>query len=252
MLPLHVLIDPTPRSGAWNMAVDEALLESAVEGRLACVRWYQWDAATLSLGYFQATDESLAQPDWVTLPVVRRLSGGGAILHQHELTYSCALPPTHPRTVDPFQLYLDVHGALIQVLRGRGYDVQLRGSRFGKEGAGEAFLCFSRGDEMDVVLGPHKVLGSAQRRRKGAVLQHGSLVLRRSPYAPQFPGLFDLGGEMDVTLLRQELVEAMKPVLGQEFITETLDSKILFRAQQLHDERYTTLDWSRKNPLQPQ
>jgi len=250
MVSCHVVIDTPAHSGAWNMALDEALLEAAVAGAGPFLRWYQWDQATLSLGYFQATDTWQAEPVWSKLPVVRRLSGGGAILHEHELTYSCALPADHPRTGDPYQIYLDVHQALIEVLQSHGYDVKLRQTRFGKDGPAEAFLCFSRGDEMDIVLGPHKVLGSAQRRRRGAVLQHGSLVYRRSEYAPQFPGLFDLGTEMNLESLQKELAEAMISILGPEESRAPFSPQILQRARELH-ERYLTLDWSRSNPLSP-
>jgi len=247
----HVVIDQPAHSGAWNMALDEALLEAAVEGQGTFLRWYQWSEATLSLGYFQAANESLSNPEWAGLPVVRRLSGGGAILHERELTYSCALPADHPRTNDPYQLYLDIHGVLIQVLRSHGFEVNLRKTRFGKEGPVEAFLCFSRGDEMDVVLGAHKVLGSAQRRRRGAVLQHGSLVLHRSGYAPQFPGLFDLHppGDLDVGTLLEEMAGVMAEILGPNQIREGFEPRLLQRARQLHDERYLSLDWSRGNPL---
>lgn len=247
----HVIMDSQAHSGAWNMALDEALLEAAIDGNDTFLRWYRWNEATLSLGYFQAPEEARANPAWSGLPVVRRLSGGGAILHEHELTYSCALPPSHPRTNDPYQLYLDVHSALIVILQARGFDVRLRGTRFGKEGPAEAFLCFSRGDEMDVVLGPHKVLGSAQRRRRGAVLQHGSLVLRRSALAPQFPGLFDLGGEANVEELLEDMARAVGKVLSADAMLSQLNPEILQRAQQLRDERYLTLAWSRGNPLTP-
>lgn len=231
------------------MAVDEALLEAAVEDAGTVLRWYQWEAATLSLGYFQkAVDLPKNDQQWSALPVVRRLSGGGAILHHHELTYSCALPASHPLTNDPYQVYLAMHNAIIEVLRPLGFDVRLRATRFGKDGPAEAFLCFSRGDEMDVVIGTDKVLGSAQRRRRGAVLQHGSLVLRRSQLAPQFPGLFDLASDVDHPNLQQALALASARVLGEVVVTETLDAPILQRAQTLHDEKYKKLDWSRPNP----
>jgi lipoate-protein ligase A len=249
----QVIVDQSARTGAWNMALDEALLEAAVAEAGTFLRWYQWDKATLSLGYFQAPDEVLANPEWGDLPVVRRLSGGGAILHEHELTYSCALPSTHPRTTDPYQLYLDVHGRLIQVLQSHGFDVKLRGTRFGKDGPAEAFLCFSRGDEMDVVLGAHKLLGSAQRRRRGAILQHGSLVLRRSVHAPQFPGLFDLAGKeaAGTSALLEEMALALGEVLGPDQSRGDFSPEIMQRAQQLHDERYLALAWARGNPLTP-
>ena len=250
MSTCNLIIDEPPHSGAWNMAVDEALLEAAVDGAGTVLRWYQWEAATLSLGYFQKSDDlPTTDKQWSALPVVRRLSGGGAILHHHELTYSCALPASHPLTNDPYQIYLAMHKAVIDVLRPMGFDVRLRAARFGKDGPAEAFLCFSRGDEMDVVFGTDKVLGSAQRRRRGAVLQHGSLVLTRSEFAPQFPGLFELAPEVDQRELQRALALATAGVLGEVVVTERFDAPIMRRAQALHDEKYTKLDWSRSNPL---
>jgi lipoate-protein ligase A len=233
------------------MAVDEALLEAAVEGAEPVLRWYQWETATLSLGYFQDATEYRASPSWSGLPAVRRLSGGGAILHHHELTYSCALPASHPLTNDPYQIYLTLHNAVIAVLQPLGFDVRLRATRFGKDGPAEAFLCFSRGDEMDVVLGSYKVLGSAQRRRRGAVLQHGSLVLRKSEFAPQFLGLFDLAAAVAEDQLSQSLAMSLAKALGDTVNTAPLTDSLLHRAQQLQDEKYGKLDWSRANPLMP-
>lgn len=233
------------------MAVDEALLEAAVNGAAPVLRWYQWDAATLSLGYFQKADECSTDPSWSALPVVRRLSGGGAILHHHELTYSCALPADHPLTHDPYQIYLAIHNAVISVLKPLGFDVRLRATRFGKDGPAEAFLCFSRGDEMDVVIGTDKVLGSAQRRRRGAVLQHGSLVLRKSEFAPQFPGLFDLAPANEERATLASLALATASVLGDTVSQAAFNPEIEQRARQLHDEKYVHLDWSRPNPLTP-
>jgi lipoate-protein ligase A len=249
MSACQLFIDTPPHSGAWNMAVDEALLEAAVNGAAPVMRWYQWDQATLSLGYFQQANEWSESPQWSALPAVRRLSGGGAILHHDELTYSCVLPATHPLTNDPYQVYLAIHNAVIKVLQPLGFDVRLRATRFGKDGPAEAFLCFSRGDEMDVVIGTDKVLGSAQRRRRGAVLQHGSLVLRKSEFAPQFPGLFDLAPPVDRNSLLETLAQATAEILGQPTLIPAFETAILERAQQLHDEKYTKLDWSRANPL---
>jgi lipoyl(octanoyl) transferase len=189
----RVIVEEQPASGAWNMAVDEALLETAVGGGPATVRWYSWQEATLSLGHFQDMEGARRDPRFRELPVVRRLSGGGAVVHHHELTYSCTLPAWHPLARDARQLYGLVHGRIIEILAGSGFAATLRGGEPAPDRATK-FLCFGRDDDFDVVLARQKVLGSAQRRRKGAVLQHGSLVLRRSAWAPEFPGLFDCGG----------------------------------------------------------
>jgi lipoate-protein ligase A len=173
------------------MAVDEILLEGAVAGQCS-VRWYRWDQATLSLGHFQSPQDALADSRLRNLPIVRRLSGGGAIVHHHELTYSCAVPARHPLAAEPRRLYTAVHERIIDVLAGFGFAAALRGTSIPAHG--KEYLCFSRMDDFDVVMSGHKVLGSAQRRRKGAILQHGSLMLERSAWAPVFPGVFECGG----------------------------------------------------------
>jgi lipoate-protein ligase A len=175
------------------MAVDEALLEAALERDECTVRWYRWSTATVSLGYFQAAEAALAIPELAGLPMVRRLTGGGAILHHHEWTYSCSVPAAHPLAEAPTRLYGLVHERVVRALAEQGIRAALRGQALAeREGT---FLCFGRGDPRDVVLNGHKILGSAQRRRRGAVLQHGSLLVRHSEHAPQFPGLVDLDPE---------------------------------------------------------
>ena len=87
---LRVIVDP-PADGAWNMAVDEALLLSDERTGLT-IRFYQWEEPTLSLGYFQSLAEREQHPPSVDCPMVRRASGGGAILHDRELTYSMVAP----------------------------------------------------------------------------------------------------------------------------------------------------------------
>lgn len=174
------------------MAVDEFLLESAIESGACSVRIYRWREATVSLGHFQSADAIQENPRLAGLPVVRRLTGGGAILHHHEITYSCAIPAGHPAVRNPTDLYGTAHRAIIRVLAESSVPAEMRGST----GAGDesAFLCFSRGDPRDIVLAGHKIVGSAQRRRRGAVLQHGSVLLKASEFASEYPGLVELAG----------------------------------------------------------
>jgi len=195
------------------MSVDEALLESAVTGGPCTVRWYRWNQATLSIGYFQRLDEFHSDARLSRLPVVRRLSGGGAVVHDHELTYSCTIPAWHPLARDPRELYGAVHGRIIEILAESGFTGTLRGET-AEGGRSNAFLCFGRGDDFDVVMEGHKVLGSAQRRRKGAVLQHGSLVLRRSEWAPEFPGIFDCAGR---AVFEEDLMARLGRAVGTLF-----------------------------------
>ena len=97
MADVRLIIDP-PSPGPWNMAVDEVLLMDAVENGNATLRFYQWSEPTLSLGYFQAFADRKQHFASRNCAIVRRQSGGGAILHDHELTYSFVLPPGDPLT----------------------------------------------------------------------------------------------------------------------------------------------------------
>ncbi|WP_157606281.1 lipoate--protein ligase family protein [Schlesneria paludicola] len=187
---LRVLIDPVASSGAWNMAVDEALLESAITDNVATLRWYQWREPTVSLGYFQKSADLVDNDSIAGLPVVRRLTGGGAILHDNELTYSICLPASQSLFAQPHELYDIVHLAIIGSLRQLDFPVTLRGSTWKRPD--EPLLCFQRQDAHDVTLNGQKILGSAQRRRRGAIMEHGSLIRKSSEHAPQILGLQDL------------------------------------------------------------
>ncbi len=91
-----LLLDP-PAPGAWNMAVDEALLEDAALERRCWLRFYRWQEPTLSLGYFQSYADRRQHPASSGCPAVRRTSGGGAILHDAEVTQGSGFHPPPPR-----------------------------------------------------------------------------------------------------------------------------------------------------------
>lgn len=214
------------------MAVDAVLLESALATGKSTLRWYRWSEPTLSLGHFQKADDPAIEERFGPLPRVRRLSGGGAILHDQEWTYSLAVGPEHIFSANPSQLYRTIHNSVIQVLSEHGVPASLRGSPHRE--LDRNFLCFSRGDANDVVIDRHKVLGSAQRRRRGAVLQHGALLLRASALAPEFPGILDLAtGNIDDARLFDELTSSTAHVLGGSATSEGLDQSELARATEL-------------------
>ncbi|MBA4019019.1 MAG: hypothetical protein C0483_17765 [Pirellula sp.] len=190
MQPLQLILDP-PAAGAWNMGVDEMLMERAAEANLATLRFYRWSPATLSLGYFQNAADRETHAASNACPMVRRSSGGGAIVHDHELTYSISLPTAHPLAADAETLYRNVHGTLLEALAEFGVEARLNEAAL-VQLAGEPFLCFQRRAVGDVLLDRYKICGSAQRRRRGAILQHGSVLLGRSAAAPELPGVIDL------------------------------------------------------------
>jgi lipoate-protein ligase A len=215
---VDIIVDSAPSSGRFNMAMDAALLELGAERDRSVLRIYEWSEPTVSVGYFQsahATDEN----PFPQLPCVRRLTGGGAILHDRELTYSCVVPPSHPVRQSPSDLYAIVHKAVIGLLYRCNVASQLRSEwapapvdsedpslEPATVRAGEPFLCFLRANPNDIVhQSGIKITGSAQRRRRGVTLQHGSILLSASRVIPELPGISDLCPRFDAPLFRREL-----------------------------------------------
>ncbi len=230
----NVLIEETPQSGAWNMALDEALLELAGRDGECWLRWYRWSEPAVSLGYFQKVD---IPEEFAGLAVVRRLSGGGAILHHHEWTYSVVVAPGHPLAAAPPQLYGLVHDRIIGVLAELGVTAQRRGTAAAF--ADNSFLCFQRGDANDVLIGQHKILGSAQRRRRGAILQHGSLLMATSPHAPELPGVCDLGiAPTSLQDIATRLAAAVGGLIGRSRSVDMPPKTAIDMAARLKRDRY--------------
>lgn len=169
-----------PASGAWNMAVDETLFESMGKGEsLPLLRLYAWEPVCLSLGYAQpAADvdgERLRAHGW---DWVRRPTGGRAILHTDELTYSVIAPLTNPRVAGGvLESYQRLSSALLSSLRLLGIQAELHPSAAGSNRGSPEAVCFEVPSNYEIVFGGKKVIGSAQARRKDALLQHGTLPL---------------------------------------------------------------------------
>ncbi len=177
---LHVFRDPA-LDGPTNMARDEHLLYSdAFEP--AAIRIYGWTPPTISLGCFQRFEQVASLPEDVRdLAVVRRPTGGGAILHDREVTYCLIVHDSLPIAREPAEaLYKLVHGYWREALEegGTHSDAAPDDYHFPSPRRGP-FFCFQKPGRTDLVVGDEKLLGSAQRRIRGRVLQHGSLLLGR-------------------------------------------------------------------------
>ena len=190
---LRLLVD-RPADGLTNMAIDEAMLAAVGAGEAPpTLRLYRWRPATLSLGYFQSFADLAEQSAQVrAMPIVRRTTGGGAILHADELTYSLVLPAANGRAgAGGAELYTLMHGVIAvaaETLAPAAAPVSECGAQAADEpsagGRGGPFFCFARRSRHDLLAGHDKLVGSAQRRTREAVLQHGSVILSRS-YADQ-------------------------------------------------------------------
>lgn len=248
-LPLRCRILPYElATGPANMARDEALLDSVAEGpRSAVLRTYGWVEPTLSLGYFQRIAEAEREPRWRGVPMVRRPSGGGAIWHHHEVTYALVLPAQHPLARRSAELYRAVHAAIAQAIAGTGIAAERRGVARADSQQQRPFLCFADRDPEDLLVRGSKIVGSAQRRRRGAVLQHGALLLARSPMTPELPGLTDLGSAAPAGAeWSARLAAALPTALGLLAGDDCLTDQERAQAEKLERDVYRNSAWTSK------
>ncbi len=242
----RLIIDP-PARGAWNMAVDEALFQTAQRSRQMTVRFYQWLEPTLTLGYFQPADDRRIHSPSRECPMVRRSTGGGAIVHDRELTYSLIAPIGNDRSAQSQEFVRIVHSALIKVLGSLGVKAFRYGDPSRSPHDTEPFLCFHRRAEDDVVIGQHKIAGSAQRRLHSTLLQHGSVLLGRSAAAPELPGIAEiLETDLPVGKLLDAWVVQLRKMLGCRFQTGTRTSEEDRLADHVEQAKFASFQWNRK------
>jgi lipoate-protein ligase A len=170
------LVTDWDASPEWNMGLDEALLDV---GAAPTLRVYTWSPDTLSLGYFQKLADVPAAAR--AGAVVRRITGGGAIHHAGELTFSLTAPLDHPLYRGPVaRSYERVHAAVIEALAVVGVRAALTGATPLVSDARGTGMCFHASTPLDVAWDGRKGVGSAQRRRGGRVLHHASIKLSGS------------------------------------------------------------------------
>lgn len=209
------LFETREASPELAMGLDEALLEAP--GAPPTLRFYTWRPAALSLGYFQSPADVPASARATAL--VRRLTGGGAIHHGAELTFSIAVQRAHPLYRGrPVEGYARVHRAIAAALATLGVRATLRGAtpaRSDRDGTG---MCFHRSTELDLVLDGAKLVGSAQRRRAGRVLHHGSIKLGPDPLEPGIPGLAAAGADVPPAEVARRVADAFARAFALDLV----------------------------------
>jgi lipoate-protein ligase A len=226
------------------MAADEVLLQAAAAGQ-ASLRFYAWTEATISLGYFQAASPCRAYPGLGGLALVRRATGGAALVHHLEVTYALALPAGPPWHAGGAGWARRMHEVITAALAGHGIHASLVGP--GQERKMGEVLCFLHQTPDDLVIAGHKIVGSAQRKQRGALLQHGGILLAQSPHTPQLPGMRELSG---VALSSQEAAAAITaefaPRLGCTLTPAALPDAERRQIEHLAQERYSQPAWNLK------
>jgi len=187
---LTIYHDESPHSAAMNMAIDEALLETAV---VPSIRFYRWRSPALSFGYFgKFSDVAVyaAERD-----LVRRWTGGGIVFHGDEVTYSIVIPASDPVFDESsIAIYEKIHRALADVLNGVGERAVVAGGvdpggiALSKHAAASGCNCFANPVRADVMMNGRKIAGAAQRRTRRGLLQQGSIqgIVRKTDLAEKF------------------------------------------------------------------
>jgi lipoate-protein ligase A len=225
---------------AVNMAVDEALLREVSVRRCPVLRLYRWARPACSLGWFQPYPEGAIAGG---VPIVRRMTGGRAILHDRETTLSLILPADDPHLHLPvIGLVGKVHRAVLRALARMGVEGQLQEEQ---PTGTHPFFCYARSGRMDVVVGGRKIFGSAQRRTRQGLLLHGSFM---EGYHP-----LNQGTSLDRLLERLPSYLQMEESLRlgfEEVFSCTLKRDVLRPSEEawrdrLVDRRYATEAWNR-------
>jgi lipoyl(octanoyl) transferase len=175
----RLILDPLPARGAWNMATDEAILGACSRGEsLPTLRLYAWEPACLSLGYAQPyRDVDVIRLQTRGWELVRRPTGGKAVLHTDELTYSVIARADEPRVAGTvLESYNRLAQALVEALRLINLPVETEENAVTNQRNTDP-VCFNAPSTYEITVGGKKLIGSAQARRKEGVLQHGSLPL---------------------------------------------------------------------------
>jgi len=234
------LIETPPADGAFNMALDEALMRLV---ELPVLRFYSWQPPAVSLGYFQSVEPStLSEFQRAGYTIVRRPTGGGAICHIDELTFSVVTPPDHPLARSSAAAYEVLHSAIVDALTSFGINASIRGEV--EERPPETFLCFERIISCDIVSGGLKLVGSAQRRTKDGFLQHGSIPIDRNPFANC--GYLNLFAKERVSFdaLRDSLLESFARRLDVTFTESEPTEEERRLAERLVAEKYANPEWT--------
>lgn len=224
---------------AFNMAIDESLMETA--GEMPILRIYGWSPPAVSIGYFQSMNEEVdfAKCRQIGVDVVRRLTGGGAVLHEFELTYSF-VTKEYPQNI--MESYRWICEAIVLSIKRLGFDA--------------SFVPLN-----DIVIANKKVSGNAQTRKKGVLLQHGTILLDID-VSKMFSVLKVPSEKIRDKIIKDakervtslsgttfdDMTTSLKTSFAEKFectlLEDTLSSKEISRAKWLAERKYTSKEWN--------
>lgn len=232
--PVRLILDP-PRRAALNMAIDEILMESRqAPDAPPVLRFYFWSEPAYSIGYFQSV-EAVARRFGCAkkkIGVVRRLAGGGTVLHGEDLTFSLTLKnPNLFFSGDVKTSYLKINEAVRIGLKDAYPELDYADCRTvppGRPGARER-VCFEAPSCYDLLLEGKKILGASQRRAGGAILHQSTIFLKEDPER-----------------LIEKIRRGFEKNWGVEFQEKALTQEELKKAELKEKERYASPEWAFK------
>lgn len=263
------IIINSPHNGPWNMAVDEALLESiSSHDQPPTLRLYDWQPYTLSLGHAQPVGDidrkALQDRGW---DLVRRPTGGRAILHADELTYSVTAPIENPiLRGNVIESYRRISTALVEALRLIGLCADSKPKNTEEIHLSKDPVCFQFPSDYEITYHDKKVVGSAQARKKGGILQHGSIPLHgditriievlnysdknnkqqaRAKLLERATTIEEsLGRHVTWTDMADMMVRGFQEKLGINLVPDNLSKDELNNAIRIYREKYNHIDWT--------
>ena len=249
------LIDSGYNTPSMNMAIDEALLNS----KLPVLRFYGWKPAGLSIGYFQSTKNfNLKNLKKHKIDLVRRLTGGNAVLHDKELTYSFIINEKNmPKSI--VESYKEISKGLLQGLKNLGLKAAMNEEVKKEE---KSAVCFNDPSWYEILVNKKKIIGSAQKRINGKLLQHGAVLIDVDieKYCSLFNNcdekliekvkqrMTSINDELNKKINYNDVKEAMKKgfeeALQIKFIEDRLNKEELQFAKRSEKEKYSSKNWN--------
>jgi lipoate-protein ligase A len=247
------------------MAIDEAILNAHLQGYAPpTLRIYRWNPIALSIGYFQDFEKTVDSKkcSGLGIDVVRRLTGGRAVFHRNELTYSIVVSDIYgfPKSlIDSYRILCE---GLIAAYRILGLEVDLVQGESGLSSP----VCFTSASSADLTFRGRKIAGSAQFRKGNAILQHGSLPISRdtelffsilkfpsdvlraktlAAFEQKTTSLSEiLGSQIYWQRLKEALFEGFQQALNIHLYRDALTRWEIDTSEKLTREKYSCLVWN--------
>jgi lipoate-protein ligase A len=254
----HLIIDNVPQKGSWNMAVDEFLFNSLSEQPQTFLRFYQWKNPTVSLGYSQqihrAADISFCEASGID--IVRRMTGGKLVLHDHEITYSLCSSDKKTFTDRLPDSYRKISLGLMKGLELMGLKPELADAPPVEYIKG-VLPCFSHPAQNEIKVNGKKIIGSAQKRVGTRFIQHGSIPTGENEQILRSVSSFRVGSKIRLISLSEALgrelsyeqavdffIQGFSDFFRIDCLSHEFSSDDILKIQALQRDKYESRDWT--------